>query len=178
MLEAEDFLLQIRGILHAEGGRDANILTHELQERVADALGYPGETIRQRVEALMGAYFRQARTIARELARAQRAARLPADTTPPTPVGRHFEIAADGIRFADPATAGTRPSLWPEIFRLALADGCPVSEQALDCIEQNLAQYTADDFAGTEAERQQIRTLFHPRPGSTPACPRCTTADC
>ena len=165
VLEAEDFLLQIRGILHAEGGRDANILTHELQERVADALGYPGDTIRQRVEALMGAYFRQARTIARELARAQRAARMPADTTPPTPVGRHFEIAADGIRFADPAAAGARPSLWPEIFRLALADGCPVSEQALDCIEQNLAQYTADDFAGTEAERQQIRTLFHPRPG-------------
>jgi [protein-PII] uridylyltransferase len=165
VLEAEDFLLQVRGILHAEGGRDANILTHELQERVADALGYPGDAIRQRVEALMGAYFRQARTIARELARAQRAARLPVDTTPPTPVGRHFEIAADGIRFADPAAAGTRPSLWPEIFRLALADGCPVSEQALDCIEQNLAQYSADDFAGTEAERQQIRSLFYPRPG-------------
>ena len=140
-------------------------LTAQLQERVADALGCPGDTVRQRVEALMGAYFRQARTIARELARAQRAARLPVDTTPPTPVGRHFEIAADGIRFADPAAAGTRPSLWPEIFRLALAEGCPVSEQALDCIEQHLAQYTADDFAGTEAERQQIRTLFYPRPG-------------
>ena len=109
VLEAEDFLLQVRGILHAEGGRDANILTHELQERVADALGCPGDTIRQRVEALMGAYFRQARTIARELARAQRAARMPADTTPPTPVGRHFEIAADGIRFADPAAAGDAP---------------------------------------------------------------------
>jgi hypothetical protein len=25
--------------LHAEAGRDANVLTHELQERVADAIG-------------------------------------------------------------------------------------------------------------------------------------------
>jgi [protein-PII] uridylyltransferase len=38
-------------------------------------------------------------------------------------------------------------------------------EQALDCIEQNLDRYTADDFAGTEAERQQLRALFYPRPG-------------
>jgi [protein-PII] uridylyltransferase len=165
VLDAEDFLLRVRGILHAEGGRDANILTHELQERVADAMGCAGDAIRQRVEALMSVYFRHARTIARELTRAQRAARLPADTAPATHVGRHFEIAADGLRFADPATAASRPSLWPEIFRLALADGCPVSEQALDCIEQNLGQFSADDFAGTEAERQQIRALFYPRPG-------------
>ena len=165
MLDAEDFLLQVRGILHAEGGRDANILTHELQERVADALGCAGENIRQRVEALMSVYFRHARSIARELTRAQRGARLPVDTAPATHVGRHFEIAADGLRFADPAAAASRPSLWPEIFRLALADGCPVSEQALDCIEQNLSQFGADDFAGTEAERQQFRALLYPRPG-------------
>ncbi len=165
VLDAEDFLLQVRGILHAEGGRDANILTHELQERVADALGCAGENIRQRVEALMSVYFRHARSIARELTRAQRGARLPVDTAPATHVGRHFEIAADGLRFADPASAASRPSLWPEIFRLALADGCPVSEQALDCIEQNLSQFGADDFAGTEAERQQFRALLYPRPG-------------
>ena len=163
--EAEDFLLQIRGILHAEGGRDANILTHELQERVADALGCAGEAIRQRVEALMGTYFRHARTIARELTRAQRGARAPVESAPATPVGRHFEIGSDGIRFADPAAAAARPSLWIEIFRLALADGCPVSEQALDTIERSVGQFTADDFAGTEAERQQIRALFYPRPG-------------
>ena len=167
MLEAEDFLLQIRGILHAEGGRDANILTHELQERVADALGCPGETIRQRVEALMGAIPAGKDDRARAGAGAARGPHARRHHAADA-VGRHFEIAADGIRFADPATAGTRPSLWPEIFRLALADGCPVSEQALDCIEQNLAQYTADDFAGTEAERQQIRTLFYPRPGLRP----------
>ena len=163
--EAEDFLLRVRGVLHAEGGRDANILTHELQERVAEAMDLPGDGARQRVEALMSAYFRHARGISRELARAQRSARPPAEALPSTRVGRHFEIAADGIRFLDLELAASRPSLWIEIFRLALADGCPVSEQALDCIEQNLARFTADDFAGTEAERQQLRSLFYPRPG-------------
>jgi [protein-PII] uridylyltransferase len=162
--EAEDFMLRVRGVLHAESGRDANVLTHELQERVADAMGFAGDAPRQRVEALMSAYFRTARGIARALTRAQRATRPPAER-PATRVGRHFEIAADGIRFLDPDAAAERPSLWIEIFRLALADGCPVSEQALDCIERNLERYDADDFAATEAERQQLRQLFYPRPG-------------
>ena len=56
--EAEEFLLRIRGALHAESGRDANVLTHEMQERVAEALDCAGDTPRKRVEALMGAYFR------------------------------------------------------------------------------------------------------------------------
>jgi len=163
--DAEDFLLQVRSVLHAEAGRDANVLTHELQERVADAIGCPGDGARAQVEALMGDYFKHARAIARELARVQRAVRPPAERPGATRVGRHFEIAGDGIRFVEPETAGNRPSLWIEIFRLALADGCPVSEQALDCIEQHLDRYSADDFAGTEAERQQLRALFYPRPG-------------
>lgn len=165
VLQAEDLLLRIRAVLHAESGRDANVLTHELQERVAEALGAAGGSDRQRVEALMGSYFRHARTTARALARTVGAARPPAPRTAATRVGRHFEIATDGIRFLDLELAASRPALWIEIFRLALADGCPVSEQALDCIEANLDKYSADDFAGTEAERQQLRNLFYPRPG-------------
>ena len=163
--EAEEFLLRIRGVLHAEGGRDANVLTHEMQERVAEALDADGDTPRKRVEALMGAYFRNVRSNARALARSQRNSKPTGDVTASTKVGRQFEIGADGIRFLDLDAAASRPALWVEIFRLALADGCPVSEQALDCIEQNLDRYSADDFAGTEAERQQLRSLFYPRPG-------------
>jgi [protein-PII] uridylyltransferase len=163
--DGEEYLLRIRAALHAESGRDANVLTHEMQERVAEALDVEGDTPRKRVEALMGAYFRVVRGTARALARSQRTARPPAEVTAPARVGRQFEIAADGIRFLDLEAAAARPALWVEIFRLALADGCPVSEQALDCIEQNLDRYTADDFAGTEAERQQLRGLFYPRPG-------------
>ena len=165
VLEAEELLLRIRGVLHAESGRDANILTHEMQERVADALQSAGDTQRKRVEALMGEYFRSVRGTSRALARAQRNALPSGEPSTSTRVGRQFEIAGDGIRFLELDAAATRPSLWVEIFRLALADGCPVSEQALDVIEQNVDRYTADDFAGTEAERQQLRSVFYPRPG-------------
>src|SRR5688572_13452418 len=96
--DAEDFLLQVRGVLHAEAGRDANVLTHELQERVAEAVGCKGDGPRPRVEALMGDYFKHARAIARELGRVQRAARPPAERAGVTRIGRHFEIAGDGIR--------------------------------------------------------------------------------
>ena len=40
--DAEDFLLRVRSTLHLEGQRNQNILSHELQERTAEVLGYPG----------------------------------------------------------------------------------------------------------------------------------------
>ena len=163
--EAEEFLLRVRSVLHVESGRDANVLTHDLQERVAETLGCAGEDPRQRVEALMGGYFRHARGIARALSRAQRMVRPSSAPAVQRLVGRQFEITHDGIRFVDAASAGARPALWLEIFRLALAHGCAVSEQALDCIEENVERYTADDFAGTEGERHLLRNLFYPRPG-------------
>jgi [protein-PII] uridylyltransferase len=163
--DAEEFLLRTRSVLHVESGREVNVLTHELQERVADALGSDGDDPRRRVEALMGMYFRHARVIARAQARARRAVRPSAAPAVQRLVGRQFEIARDGIRFLDPAVAATRPPLWLEIFRLAVAHGCAVSEQAIDCIEQHVSRCTSDDFVGTEAERHQVRSLFYPRPG-------------
>jgi [protein-PII] uridylyltransferase len=163
--EAEEFLLRVRALLHVEANRDANLLTHDLQERVADALGCEGADARRRVESLMGAYFRHARATARALARTQRAVRPAGAPAVQRLVGRQFEIAGEGIRFVDAAAAATRPSLWLEIFRLAIAHGCSVAEQALDCIEQNVHRCSPDDFAGTEAERHQLRNLFYPRPG-------------
>jgi [protein-PII] uridylyltransferase len=163
--EAEEFLLRVRSVLHAETGRDANVLTHELQERVADALGCPGEDQHRRVESLMGDYFRHARVTARALSRARQAIRPGEAPAVQRLVGRQFEIATNGIRFVDTVSAGSRPSLWLEIFRLAIAHGCAVAEDALDCIEQHAHRYTAEDFVGTEAERQQLRNFFYPRPG-------------
>ena len=65
--EAEDFLLRIRSILHLKSGRNQNVLTHELQETTAETLGYFGAQPQQRVERLMGDYFRHARTASRSL---------------------------------------------------------------------------------------------------------------
>ena len=163
--EAEEFLLRVRSVLHAETGRDANVLTHDLQERVADALGCPGDDLHRRVESLMGAYFRHARVTARALARARQAVRPGDAPAVQRLVGRQFEIAKNGIRFVDTDAAASRPALWLEIFRLAIAHGCSVAEDALDCIEQNADRYNAEDFVGTEAERQQLRNFFYPRPG-------------
>jgi [protein-PII] uridylyltransferase len=163
--DSEEFLLRVRSLLHVETGRDANVLTHELQERVADALGCPGDDLHRRVESLMGAYFRHARATARALGRARQAVRPGEAPAVQRLVGRQFEIAHNGIRFVDPDSAGSRPSLWLEIFRLAIAHGCAVAEDALDCIEQNGHRYTSEDFVGTEAEREQLRNFFYPRPG-------------
>jgi [protein-PII] uridylyltransferase len=164
-IESEDFLLTVRGVLHAESGRDGNVLTHDLQERVSAALGCPGQTVQQRVEALMSAYFRTARASARALARTLRRLR-PSAPVPALPrTSRSFDLAADGLRFADAAAAAGRPSLWVELFRLAIVDGCPVSEDALDSIERNLHRFGPDDFVATEADRQQLRALLVPRPG-------------
>jgi [protein-PII] uridylyltransferase len=71
--ESEDFLLRIRSVLHVEYGRNKNVLSHALQERVAEVLDYDGATPQQRVEALMRDYFRRARIVARALEDAQAA---------------------------------------------------------------------------------------------------------
>ncbi len=63
--DSEDFLLRIRSILHVQYGSKNIVLRHAHQERVAEVLGFDGETPQQRVESLMREYFRRARTVAR-----------------------------------------------------------------------------------------------------------------
>jgi [protein-PII] uridylyltransferase len=73
--DAEDFLLRIRSILHLEYGRNKNVLSHALQERVAAVLRVAGATPQQQVESLMREYFRRARGVARALDSARNSAR-------------------------------------------------------------------------------------------------------
>jgi [protein-PII] uridylyltransferase len=163
--EAEDFFLRVRSILHLESNRDVNVLTHELQEKVAEMFGCEGRQSQQRVDALMGEYFRHARASSRALVRVRRAATPPGGMSVSRHVGRHFEITADGVRFLDLTRAASRPSLWLELFRIALSNGCAVSEQALTCIEQNIERYAPDDFMATDGDRQLVRSMLYPRPG-------------
>jgi [protein-PII] uridylyltransferase len=162
--EAEEFFARIRSVLHLENGRDVNLLTHELQEKVAEVLGCTGDDPRQRVESLMGEYFRHARLVARTLARAESQVQPPPQRAS-RPVGRYFEAATTGMRFVDVERAASQPVLWLEIFRAALANSCAVSEQAQTIIEQNVDRYTAADFLPTDAQREQLRRMLHPRPG-------------
>jgi [protein-PII] uridylyltransferase len=165
LAEAEEFLLRIRSVLHLLGGRDVNLLTHELQEKVAETIGSAGTHPHQRVESLMGEYFLRARTVTRALASAERAVRPPGPPIATRRIGRQFEITIDGVRFTNPERAANQPSLWVDAFRVALDHGCRVSERTLALIEQNLDRCTPDDFVSTEGERQQLRKLLVPRRG-------------
>lgn len=163
--QAEDVLLRIRAILHREQGRNLNVLTHELQETVADRLRYPGAQRQQRVEALMGAYFRHARAVVRALDRARAQTGAAERDTTNVPLGLNLELAADGVRFVDVDRAGREPASWLHVFARAAEHNAKVSWDALDVFERNAVLYAPSDFMPTEEDRRRLLTLLRPAPG-------------
>ncbi len=155
--DAEDFLMRIRSTLHLDAGRNQNVLSHEMQERTADMLGYPGAEPRQRVERLMSDYFRHARIVSRSLDWARR--------TAPVPVGRNLGLSRDGIRFLDPVQAARHPASWVGVFQAALDAESDVSEEALSCVQQHVDRYRADDFFPEQADRAALLAFLKPRSG-------------
>ena len=101
--DAEEFLMRIRSGLHLDTGRNANVLSYELQEKAAERLRYSGPDVRRRVEALMTDYFRDARSVTRALGRVRRAA-LPPPPTPIRLIGENLMWVVEGITFADAAS--------------------------------------------------------------------------
>lgn len=155
--EAEDFLLRVRSALHLEQGRNQNVLSHGLQERTAELLGYPGSEPSQRVERLMSDYFRHARIVARSLEWARK--------TAPVPVAPNLGLSRDGIRFLDPIQAARHPASWVRAFEAALDAGTEVTDEARSCIQQHVDRYRADDFFPGAEERRGLLRLLTPREG-------------
>ena len=155
--EAEEFLLRVRSILHLAGRRNQNVLTHEMQERVASVLGYSGSTPQQQVERLMGDYFRHARSVARAVAWARQAAL--------TPVGENLVTSRDGIRFVDADEALARPATWLCVFQTAIDTGSSITHETLGFIRQHVDRYTAADFFPTPADRDALLRFLKPRLG-------------
>jgi [protein-PII] uridylyltransferase len=155
--DAEDFFLRIRSVLHVESRRNQNVLTHSLQERAADVLGYPGPDAQQRVEHLMGDYFRHARSVTRQLAWVRR--------TAPRPAGENLGLAADGIRFIDRAKAAIQPATWLGAFQAALDMGSTVSDEALAIMRQHAERFSAADFFPEPRHRAALRRFLKPRAG-------------
>jgi [protein-PII] uridylyltransferase len=155
--EAEDFLLRVRSILHFESKRNHNTLSHELQEKAADVLGYPGAFPQQRVERLMSDYFRHARIVTRALAWVRK--------TAPTPVGFNLGQSSDGIRFIDVRQAAVQPATWLAAFQAAIDAKCPVSDSALACIRQHAERFRVEDFFPTPAHRTALLRFLKPGPG-------------
>ena len=155
--EAEEFLLRVRSVLHLEAKRNHNVLSHELQEKAAQALGYPGSQPQQRVERLMGDYFRHARAVARALQRARKIV--------PTPVGPNLVRSRDGIGFLDVQEAATRPDTWLDLFQTALDLGEPAADEALTWISQHLGDCAAQDFFPSEAPPTALLAFLRAKPG-------------
>jgi [protein-PII] uridylyltransferase len=154
---AEDFLLRVRSTLHLASDRNHNVLSHELQERASEVLGYPGSEPRTRVERLMSDYFRHARIVHRSLEWARR--------TAPVPVGANLGLSRDGIRFLDQVQAARNPGSWLGAFQAAIDAQTEVSEEALSCIQQHVDRYRADDFFPQAADRRAVLRLLKPVPG-------------
>src|SRR5262245_44942044 len=121
--EAEDFLLRVRSIIHLERKRNQNILSHELQEKAAQLLGYAGAHAQQSVERMMRDYFRHARIAERSLDWARK--------TAPVPVGLNLVRSRDGIRFVDAQRAAREPHTWLSAFQAALDGDSHVADEAL-----------------------------------------------
>jgi [protein-PII] uridylyltransferase len=155
--EAADYLLRVRLTLHLETGRNHNVLTHELQEKTAERLGYPGLEPHQRVERMMSEYFRHARLVTQSLQWTRKAA--------PTPVGPNLGRSYNGIRFIDLARAAQRPETWLLAFQAAIDEHCEVSEYALSVMRQNVHKFAPGDFFPTTAERDALLRFLTPKPG-------------
>ena len=155
--DAEEFLMRVRAVLHLETGKHHDTLTHELQERVAERLGYVGASERERVERCMGDYFRHARAIDRTLRWALR--------TAPVPVGPNLVRAADGVRFIDTVEASERPESWVSLFQAALDHDCAVADEALACVAQHAGRYSVTECLPAPRHRAALRQLLVPRRG-------------
>ena len=155
--EAEDFLLRVRAIVHLERKRNQNVLSHELQEKVAQTLGYGGAQPQQRVERMMGDYFRHARIVSRSLEWALK--------TAPVPVGVNLVRANDGIRFVDAQRAAREPHTWINAFQAAINHDTAVADDALALIQQHVDRYAAEDFFRSKGDLDALLTFLKPRPG-------------
>jgi [protein-PII] uridylyltransferase len=155
--EAEEFLLRIRALLHIERRRNDNVLSHELQEKVARQLEYPGASPRREVEALMTDYFRHARVVSRMLERIRRSA--------PAPVGVNLGRTPEGVRFIDPRKATIEPSTWLAVFASAIEGNTGVADETLDLIRRHAEQYSPADFFPTDDDRAALLRFLRPRPG-------------
>src|SRR5829696_2305119 len=157
LARAEEFLLRIRTLLHLERRRNDNVLAHELQENIAAQLGYPGQTARQQVEALMADYFNDARGVTRALDRARR--------TAPVPVGRNLGGTRDGIRFIDEGLAAGQPESWLNAFQAALDADRPVADDTLEWIRQHAEGCSFAALFPTAAHRAALLRFLVPRRG-------------
>ena len=155
--EAEEYLLRLRSLLHAEHKRNKNVLSHDMQELAAQRMGYTGVQPGRQVERLMGDYFRHARVVSRSLDWVRQAA--------PIPVGANIVRSRDGVRFVDTGDADAHPDTWLALFQAALDTGAPVADEALTWIQQRVDRYSPEEFVPSDADRAALLAFLKPAAG-------------
>ena len=176
--DAEEFLMRIRSGLHADTGRNVNVLSYELQEKAVDRLRYAGlprrsgeaaeagPDMRRRVEALMTDYFKDARSVTRALGRVRRAA-LPPEPTPIRLIGENLMWVVEGITFVDAPAAMAAPAEWLKVFDAAVSRNVPVADDALALMEreQQKRSYAPEVFHPTPEHQRRLLQFMRPRAG-------------
>ncbi len=164
--EAEDFMLRVRSILHMERRHNVNVLSHGLQETVAQRFGSPGGGKRRQVELLMSTYYHHARRIDRSMTTVLKSSLAPPDRNRTvTRIDDDLERTWDGVRFVDGTLASLQPQSWLRPFEAALEENVDVSEQVLTCIERHGERYTAESFFPAAEERDRLLRVLRPQPG-------------
>ena len=157
--EAEDFLLRVRSIAapRSESATRTCSAT-SCRRRRRRLLGYAGAQPQQRVERLMGDYFRHARIVA-----ARSTGRV---KTAPAPVGVNLVRSRDGIRFVDAQRAAREPHTWLHAFQAAIDHETGGRRRSAGAASSSTSTATrAEDFFPTARDRDALLSFLKPRPG-------------
>jgi [protein-PII] uridylyltransferase len=169
---AYDFLLRLRTDLHYATGRATDTLHFNVQDQIAQRLGYTQKRGTLRQEALMKDYYGHARNIFRiteriteQFARGSSSAAdgsffgfLPEVQTPEERVGRF--IIRNGQLFPEsPDIFETDPGTMMEVFELAQERRLELSPDLSDLFTRNLSLITGA-FRGNKPSREIFRRIM------------------
>jgi [protein-PII] uridylyltransferase len=160
-IAALDFLWKLRNQLHLMTGRATDQMTFDLQERVADDLGYEDpDAVELPVERFMGAYYRHARVIQNFSNLLLELAVRTARGTPLEPVRNveeGFRVADDHLEIPDGAHLRQQPLRLLQAFVVAQEHDVALSREARRHIRENLdlarEELRADPQAGSCLDR-------------------------
>ena len=157
--ESYSFLLRVRNELHFRSKRPSDVLHLEKQPEVALGLGYEQEDLLERVEAFMGDYYTQARSIlqtaealegrlaagiASRTARITLSSVLQAYRSPPPEIIDEFELSHNQLHTSDPKIFDRDPERLLRLFRHAQHRGATLSPELRSLIRNKLSLINSD----------------------------------
>jgi len=165
--EALDFIWRLRNQLH--GGSLKNDQLHfEVQEQMAECLGFEAGEGLLPVEALMRAYYVHARAVSRisrravDHARSLLAQRRGLRERPSSPVEEGFTVVGEKLEIPQPRALRERPVRLLAVFAVAQHHDVELSPRAERLVQQNLDRIDDDFRRSPEAARLFLQILSSP----------------